>query len=126
MKSSFASPANLPSAYVRIKTLDSLPLEPVARDFILEIDFTDWRPDIVRVQPLVGRDVLQADFGTLEDLFKGKLVPGVGRGRIGFGTVDDAPVVVVVSVRIEGDLLFCLSAWSLPEGMRSLRLDPVG
>jgi hypothetical protein len=28
---------------------DSLPIEPVSRDFILEIDLTDWRSDIVRM-----------------------------------------------------------------------------
>jgi hypothetical protein len=54
--------------------------------------------------------VLQADFGALEDLFKGKLVPWVRRGSVGFGTIDDSPVVVVVSMGVEGDLLFCPSA----------------
>jgi len=57
--------------------------------------------------------VLQADFGTLEDLLKGKLVPWVRGGCVGFGTIDDSPVVVVVPVGVEGDLLFCLSAWSI-------------
>jgi hypothetical protein len=60
--------------------------------------------------------VLQADLGALEDLFKGELVPWVRRGCVGFGTIDDSPVVVVVSVGVEGDLLFCLSAWFISKG----------
>jgi hypothetical protein len=46
----------------------------------------------------------------LEDLFKGQCIPWVGRWGVRFGSVYDSPIVVVVFVGVEGDLLFCSSA----------------
>lgn len=54
--------------------------------------------------------MLESNLGTLEDLFEGKLIPWVAWWCVGFGTIDDSPIVVVISVRVEGDLLFYLSA----------------
>jgi len=44
---------------------NSLPVEPITRDLILEIDLTDWRSDIVRVKPLLRRNMFKSDLGAL-------------------------------------------------------------
>jgi len=51
---------------IRLLTaFDSLPIEPISRDFILEINFTNWWSDIVGMEPLLRRYMFQSDFGTL-------------------------------------------------------------
>jgi len=126
MKSSFASPANLPSAKSGPNAIVSLPLKPVSRNFILEIDLTNRGPDIVRMEPLLRRYMFKSDLGSLKNLLEGKIVPRV-RGRcVRFGPVDDSPIVVVVFMWVEGDLLFCQSARVHAWGSLSLRFEPVG
>lgn len=66
----------------------------------------------MRMQPLFRRDMFQPDLGSSQDVLEWQIVPWeVMRARTGrVGGVDDAPNIVVVFVRIEGDLLFCKSA----------------
>lgn len=88
----------------------SLPLESVPRNLVLEIHITDGRSVIMRVEALQSRDMLQADPRALDDLLKRQVVPRIRGGTIGFRSINDPPVVVLVPVRIEGDLLFLWSA----------------
>ncbi len=83
------------------------PREPITRNLILEIHIAHGRPDVVRVQPLLGRDVLEADLHTVLDVLQGQDAPVVPRRpRVG-RRVDDAPDIVLIAMRIESDLLLC-------------------
>ena len=85
---------------------NSLPVEPISGYFILEIDLTNRGPDIVRMEPLLRRYMFKSDLGSLKNLLEGKIVPRV-RGRcVRFGPVDDSPIVIVVFMGVECDLLF--------------------
>lgn len=59
----------------------------------------------MRVQALVGRDVLKAELGAGEDILHRDVIPGIGLGSVGLGRVDEAPHVVVILVGVQGDLL---------------------
>lgn len=111
MKSSLASPANLSSAKFEGDGRFSSPLEPISRDLILEINFTDRWSDIVRVKPLLRRYMFKSDFGSLENFLEGKIIPGVRGWCVRFGPVYNSPIVIVVFVWVERDLLFCLLAF---------------
>jgi hypothetical protein len=54
--------------------------------------------------------MFQPNLGTLQDLLKGEGIPWVTGWGIRFGAVDNSPIVVVVSMGVKGNLLFCLSA----------------
>jgi hypothetical protein len=54
--------------------------------------------------------MFQPNLGTLQDLLKGEGIPWVTWWSIRFGAIDDSPIVVVVSMGVKCDLLFCLSA----------------
>jgi hypothetical protein len=70
----------------------------------LEIDIRDGRADVVRVQVFAGDDVLKLDPGGVLDKPDGLVLP-VQIWVALFGGVDDAPVVVVVAMGVESDLL---------------------
>lgn len=84
--------------------------ETVARDLILEIDLGHGRAVVVRVQALVGRDVLKADGHPVGDVcqlvFPVWCVGGVPRGYIAH-----FPLVVVIPVWVKCDLLLVAPAW---------------
>ena len=76
----------------------------VRRHLVLKFDIGDWWTDVVRVEMLMSCDVAQLDAHPRCYMRQGgRLI----KERILCGTVDNDPVVIVVSVRIEGDLLFC-------------------
>lgn len=89
----------------------------VGRDFVLPVGFGERRADVVGVQAAVGRDVVEADDGAImEERGRGQGVPGQGAwdgcisSRVGgpvdgLGLVLHDPDVVLVLVRVEGDLL---------------------
>jgi hypothetical protein len=61
----------------------------------------------MRMQSLLRNDMFQSDLGSILDILQRQLRPIV-RCRSGFRrSVDDAPGVVFVAVRVERDLLFC-------------------
>lgn len=82
-------------------------LEPVPSDFVLEVHLADGWSDIVTVDPLLGRHVLEPDLGAV------RKEDGLGQGHVerhdrrGRRNVEDLEVVVEVSVGVEGDLLLC-------------------
>lgn len=82
------------------------PFEPVRRDFVLVVHLGDGSADVVRVKLLVRRGVVEDEGGAVEDGTDGRVVLWIGDGRVG-GAVQDEPEVVVVAVRVEGDLLLC-------------------
>lgn len=86
--------------------------DAVARDFILELDVRDRRADIVRVQRLLGLDVPELDASTLGDVGDAVVLPG-GVRVPRRGSVNDAPVVVRVTMRVQGDLLLCKTRGAL-------------
>ena len=80
----------------------------------------------MRVEPLLRRYMFKSDLGSLENLLEGKIIPGVRGWCVRFGPVYNPPVVVVVFVWVEGDLLFCQSARERDSDTVSLRFEPVG
>jgi hypothetical protein len=81
------------------------PFEPIRRDFVLVVDFGDRSADVVRVELLVSGGVVEDESGAVENGRDGYVVFGVGDVRVD-GRVLDEPEVVVVAVRVQGDLLF--------------------
>ena len=95
-------------------------LVAVGGDFVLPVGFGDGGTHVVGVQAAVCRDVVEADEGAVEDVVGGDGVPGEGAGEggvaggvsapvDGLGLVLDEPDVVLVFVRVEGDLLLVAS-----------------
>lgn len=82
--------------------------DAVARDFILELDVGDGRANIVRVQRLLSLNVPELDASTFGDVGDAVVLPG-GVRVSGRGSVNDAPVVVRVTVRVQGNLLLCVA-----------------
>lgn len=78
----------------------------IARYLLLEVDIRDRRTLVMRVQVLVRRDVLQLDLHARLDVREGLGLPVMVWVAI-TGRIQDSPVVVVVTVWVEGDLLFC-------------------
>jgi hypothetical protein len=74
----------------------------------LEIDIRDGRADVVRVQVFAGDDMLELDPGGVLDEPDGLVLP-VQIGVALLGGVDNPPVVVVVAMGVESDLLLCKS-----------------
>lgn len=77
----------------------------VPRYLVLEFDVRHGRTDVVRVEGLVGEDVSELDARTVLDELHG-LVFIVVLGISVDGSIEDTPEIVVVSVGVEGDLLF--------------------
>lgn len=79
-------------------------LHAVPGDLVLEIDVADRRAQLVRVQVLVRRDVLELDAHVRRDVVQ--RLDLVVEVRVALrGGVYDEPVVVRVAVRVERDLL---------------------
>lgn len=64
--------------------------------------------------------MFQTNLGTSQDVLEWKLIPRVRDRSIGSRSVDKKPKIVVIEVRVQCDLLFCLSASS--ERRRSTKL----
>jgi hypothetical protein len=76
----------------------------VSGHLVLKFDIGDWWTDVVRVEMLMSCYVAQLDAHPRCYMRQGgRLI----KERILCGAVDNYPVVIVVSMRIEGDLLFC-------------------
>lgn len=58
--------------------------------------------------------MLQPDLGPLQDFLEWEVVPWIMGKSVRFRSIDDSPVVVVVSVWVECDLLFWESAQLVP------------
>lgn len=86
--------------------------EPVARNFVLVVDFADGRADVVRVQLLVRRRVMEYERLPVFDRRRGRVRLDVGDVGIG-SRVQDEPDVVVVAVRVQRNLLFCVRVGGL-------------
>lgn len=90
-------------------------IEAVRRDLVLVVDLGDGSADVVRVELLVGRDVVEHDSVAVENGSGRRVSLGVGNIGVG-GGVEDRPDVVVVAVRVQRDLLLCgrarrVSSW---------------
>lgn len=84
--------------------------ETVAGDLILEVDLGHRRAKVVRVQALLGPDVLEADGHPIRDICQ--LVLPVWRvGGVPSRHVEHSPIVIVVPVRVKGDLLLVAPTW---------------
>ena len=61
----------------------------------------------MRMQPLFRGEMLQPDLAPRQDVLEWQVIPGERDGPLAsrVGSVNDAPDVVVVVVRVEGDLL---------------------
>jgi hypothetical protein len=119
-KSSFASPANLPDQLLALLETAGVygadtPREPIARHLILEVYLANWRAEIMRVQPLLSRDMFQPDLASCNNVLEWQIFPGIAGGLVDAGAVGDAPIVVVVPMRVESDLLFCASAGAISD-----------
>lgn len=82
----------------------SIARDTVARHLLLEVDIRDRGTDVVRVEGLVGRDMPELDASAAGDV-RDVVIGPVGVRVAICGRIDDAPVVVGVAVRVEGDLL---------------------
>lgn len=78
--------------------------DTVGRDLLLEVDVRNRWPDVMRVEGLVGGNVPELDSSTASDVRDVVIGPVGVRIAIG-GRIDNAPVVVGIAVRVEGDLL---------------------
>jgi hypothetical protein len=79
--------------------------EPVSRHLVLVIDFGHGRSDVVRVELLVRHDVVEPDLHPVRDYRRWSLGLVIRDGFLGHCIVEDVPIVVLVLVRVEGDLL---------------------
>lgn len=76
----------------------------ITRHFLLEVDVGNGRADVMGVKRLFGVDVPDLDFGARGNVGDVMIIP-VGVGIAVCSCVDDAPIVIVISVGIERDLL---------------------
>lgn len=88
-------------AMINVGSQDSyLPIKAVAGDLILEIDFTDGRTYVMRVETLLRENVLESKFCAGENRLEREVVPRIFRGPVRLGRIDYAPDVVVISVGV--------------------------
>ena len=79
--------------------------QAITRYLVLEVDIGDGWTDIVRVEGLVGDDVPQLDARSIFDVLDGpcfEVVLGIAVG----GGIQNPPEIILISVWVEGDLLF--------------------
>lgn len=94
------------------------PLITIGRDLVLPLSLADRRSDIVRVQSTVGRLVVESENGAVlnGNGAIGELVPGVSAidwvaiDAQGLSLVFEEPDVVLIFVRVQGDLLLLASS----------------
>lgn len=83
-------------------------LQPVARHLVLEIHIRHWRAEIVRVQVPLGRDVPKPNARSTRQIREIPVLPVEPwvslRSR-----VEDRPVVVMIPMRVQRDLLLLAS-----------------
>ena len=79
----------------------------VSRHLVLEVHFSDGRPDVVRVKAFASGNVKKPDLHKGTDVLK-RFVCIVGLSGRNPSDIHDTPVVVGVAVRIKGDLLLLL------------------
>jgi hypothetical protein len=121
------APAGLVGQYLDLEQVVCVPvkvLEAVRRDFVLVVVFRDWWTDVVRVQLLATDCVCESDLHLVRDVLDWwfeKFFDGV----VGDHRVQDEPVVVLVSVGVERNLLFCsyIKRASIPKLKRSVKID---
>lgn len=77
----------------------------VRGDLVLEFNLGYGRTEVVRVQVLFGGEVAELEASAVGDESKGVERLPVVEGVALFGTVKDAPFVVLVDVGVESDLL---------------------
>lgn len=84
------------------------PFVTIGRHLILEVNIRNRRADIMRVKVFERRDVFQSNCRSIFDVFDWVGSVGWIVGLLLKGATDP-PVVIVVIVRVEGDLLlFCI------------------
>lgn len=95
--------------------------------FVLEILFGDWRTEIVRVETFLSGDMFEAEFHPGRYVLEWGVGP-VEFGHAFFGDVCETEIVVGISVRVEGDLLFWITLQVIERLTRMIyaRLLPVG
>ena len=79
--------------------------DTISRNFLLEVNVGDWRTNVMRVKRFVSLDVAELDAHSRCDVRDVVVVP-VGIGITVRGRVHDPPIVVIVSMRVERNLLF--------------------
>jgi hypothetical protein len=90
----------------------------VGGNLVLPVSFSDRGPDVVRMQTAVSGDVIQSDYRAVLDVVRTNIVPGLGACQVRSGVVFGHdwqslvlhdPDVVLILVRVEGDLLLLAS-----------------
>ena len=78
----------------------------VRRHLVLEIDLGDWGTEVVRVETLLGRKMAKLDARAVFDVVQAVKRFPVLPWNAFLGRIGDAPVVVLVSMGVKGNLLF--------------------
>ena len=103
-------------------------LESIRRDLVLEIHLGHRRAVVVRVQVLLRRGVPELDALSVREVNQRVLFVVLGGVPIRRRVQQD-PVVIVVSVRVQRDLLLCngvKTGMFHHKNREYVRLDPVG
>lgn len=102
--------------------------ETVRRDFLLPVHIGDGCFVIVRMKLLLSLDVREADHEVIVDEAERSIFAWVA-AVFGRRVIEYEPVVVVISMRVEGDLLLCAGVSHQSErggNKRHARFEPVG
>ena len=79
----------------------------VCRDLVLKVNFRDWRTEVVRMQVLLSGNVPEFDACPVFDVKQFRIVHPVRFRVVIVGRIDDTPVIVLIDMRIQRDLLLC-------------------
>lgn len=82
-------------------------VKSVSRDFVLVINFGNRGTDVVRMQLLICRNVVQDDDSVVFNGRGGRVSLRIRYVWIRCG-IEKKPDIIVVSVRIQRDLLLCM------------------
>jgi hypothetical protein len=101
--------------------------EAVGADLLLPVDVGHRGADVVGVELLVGDDMIEADHELVVDEPKRAVLAGVG-AIFGSGVVEDEPLVVLVAMGVQGDLLLCAAGHRRCKTQRQSdpRFEPAG
>lgn len=83
------------------------PSHSVCRDLILKVNFGNWWTEVVRMQVLLSGNVPEFDACPVFDVKQFRIVHPVRFRVIIVGRVNDTPVIVLIDMRIQCDLLLC-------------------